>query len=147
MRKAVITATAFYAEYPSKDRAFDLQKCMTSIHYHTFGRHDQCIEPFCKKEERKEKDVVDDLRSSGLLFRVMAINLDGHSKILLFAANNNCVEHFNAIVGKFIGGKRANFFLLNSYQARCNGAVISHNSRFLCLVFTRICIIQVLGIV
>ncbi|GBO41369.1 hypothetical protein AVEN_132412-1 [Araneus ventricosus] len=133
MRKAVITATAFYAEYSSKDRAFDLQKCMMNITYHTFGRHDQCIEPFCKKEERKEKDVVDDLRSSGLLFRVMAImqNLSGHSKSLLFAANNNCVEQFNAIVAKFIGGKRVNFCLRNSYQARCNGAVISHNSRFL----------------
>ncbi|GBN42657.1 hypothetical protein AVEN_134331-1 [Araneus ventricosus] len=131
MKKAVMMASAFYTIYPLKYRAFDLQKFILNIPCNTFGRHNQCIEPFWKKEERKENDV-DDLRSSGLLFRVMVImqNLAGHGKSL-FAANNNCVVQFNAIVAKFIGGKRATFCQCSIYQARCSGAVISHNSRFL----------------
>ncbi|GBM00379.1 hypothetical protein AVEN_179196-1 [Araneus ventricosus] len=57
-------------------------------------------------------------------------NLAVHSKSLLFAANNNCVEQFKEIAAKFIGEKRVNFCLSNSYQARYNSAVISYNSRF-----------------
>ncbi|GFR15215.1 yqaJ domain-containing protein [Trichonephila clavata] len=61
-------------------------------------------------------------------------NLADNSKSLLFSANNNCVEQFNSIVAKFIGGKRINFCLRGSYLARCSEAVISHNARSLCLV-------------
>ncbi|KAF8781788.1 hypothetical protein HNY73_012151 [Argiope bruennichi] len=133
MRKAIYNATAFYSKFPPKDGVQKLQKCMINVTYHVFGRHEQCIEAFCKEGKKTERDMVEDLQNSGLLFIVMTAiqNLAAHSKSLLFAADNNCVEQFNAIVAKFIGGKRINFCLRNSYQARCNGAVISHNSRSL----------------
>ncbi|KAG8184903.1 hypothetical protein JTE90_017758 [Oedothorax gibbosus] len=41
------------------------------------------------------------------------------------------IEQFHSIVAKFVGGKRINYSLRRSYNARCSGAVISHNSRSL----------------
>lgn len=47
----------------------------------------------------------------------------------MFDASNNTAESFNSVVAKFIGGKRINFCLRNSYQIRCNAAALSYNTR------------------
>lgn len=56
-------------------------------------------------------------------------NLSLHSKSLLYNANNNAVEQFNSIIAKHIGGKRINFSLRVSYDAKCKLSAVSHNSK------------------
>lgn len=41
----------------------------------------------------------------------------------------NSAETFNSIVAKFVGGKRINFSLKNSYETRCKAAAISYNRK------------------
>lgn len=43
--------------------------------------------------------------------------------------STNIVENFNGIINKFVGGKRINFSLGSSYQYKCLGAAIHHNSK------------------
>ncbi|GFR31323.1 yqaJ domain-containing protein [Trichonephila clavata] len=107
-----------------------LQKQILNAPYHIFGDHTKCLDCLCD-DDKKEKNWIPDLLESGLMYNVMHVvsNLADNSKSLLFSANNNCVEQFNSIVAKFIGGKRINFCLRGSYLARCSGAVISHNAR------------------
>ncbi|KAG8179678.1 hypothetical protein JTE90_021275 [Oedothorax gibbosus] len=38
-------------------------------------------------------------------------------------------EEFNSIIAKFLGGKRINYCLGESYKARCNATAVSHNTR------------------
>ncbi|KAG8196027.1 hypothetical protein JTE90_028997 [Oedothorax gibbosus] len=52
-----------------------------------------------------------------------------HSKSLIINATNNIAEEFNSIIAKFLGGKRINYCLGESYKARCNAAAVSHNTR------------------
>lgn len=58
-----------------------------------------------------------------------AANTVAHkTESLLFDTDNNKVESFNSVIAKFIGGKRVNFCKRNSYQMRCEAAVVSFNS-------------------
>lgn len=73
-----------------------------------------------------------------------------HVDSLIHFVNNNCVENYNSVVAKYVGGKRINFSLkgktyvlknkfivikylilfkynIGSYQARCHSAVNSYN--------------------
>ncbi|KAK9752249.1 Viral alkaline exonuclease [Popillia japonica] len=43
--------------------------------------------------------------------------------------NNNDAEHYNAIVCKFVGGKRVHFSRRGSYENRCKAAAISFNQK------------------
>lgn len=54
--------------------------------------------------------------------------LENHARSLLMDIDRNVAEHYNAKVAKFIGSKRINFALKNSYSAQCNTAVVSHNT-------------------
>ncbi|KAI8431318.1 hypothetical protein MSG28_015863 [Choristoneura fumiferana] len=50
------------------------------------------------------------------------------ARSLIENMDSNVVERFNGVIAKFVGGKRVNYALKRSYQARCAGAVISFNS-------------------
>ncbi|GFY73594.1 yqaJ domain-containing protein [Trichonephila inaurata madagascariensis] len=132
LRKFVFLVIALIAKNKNLNSYSILQKQILNAPYHIFGDHTKCLDCFCD-DDKNEKNWIPDLLESGLLYKVMHVvsNLADNSKSLLFSANNNCVEQFNSIVAKFIGGKRINFCLRRSYLARCSGAVISHNSRSL----------------
>lgn len=43
---------------------------------------------------------------------IVAVNLVAyHSNSLIHHVNNNCVETYNSVVAKYVGGKRVNFSL------------------------------------
>jgi hypothetical protein len=52
-----------------------------------------------------------------------------HSSSLLQDVKSYIVEIFNSIIPKFIGGKRINNALKNSYCTRCMLATISKNNK------------------
>ena len=51
-----------------------------------------------------------------------------HAESLLYNTNNNTGESLNAIIAKYIGGKRLNFAERGSYTGRCAAAVVEYNS-------------------
>lgn len=57
--------------------------------------------------------LILDLKKSGLWDDVTrAVNLVAyHTDSLLYNVNNNCVESYNSIVAKYVGGKRVNYSL------------------------------------
>jgi len=55
--------------------------------------------------------------------------LSAHSDSLLLNLTNNPVESFNSIVCKELGGKRINFGLQGSYNARVAEAVVQYNTQ------------------
>ncbi|GFQ95208.1 yqaJ domain-containing protein [Trichonephila clavata] len=130
LRKFIFSVIASIAKNKNLNNYSILQKQILNAPYHIFGDHTKCLDCLCD-DDKKEKKWIPDLLESGLMYKVMHVvsNLADNSKSLLFSANNNCVEQFNSIVAKFIGGKRINFCLRGSYLARCSGAVISHNAR------------------
>ncbi|XP_071037671.1 uncharacterized protein [Parasteatoda tepidariorum] len=107
-----------------------LKEDILNVPMHIFGCHDHCASYFCKKKE--EKNFIVDLKSIGLLEKVMGVvnHLADNSRSLLFKSNNNSVEQFNSIIAKFVGGKRVNYSQRGSYQTRCNAAVIKYVYKF-----------------
>lgn len=51
-----------------------------------------------------------------------------NAQSLLLDVDNNICEQFNSIINKHIAGKRINFALKNSYNARVEAAVVSFNT-------------------
>lgn len=48
---------------------------------------------------------------------------------LIYDVDSNVVEHFHSIVAKFVGGKRTNLPMSDSYTARCTAALVQHNTQ------------------
>ncbi|KAJ6642587.1 DNA transposase THAP9 [Pseudolycoriella hygida] len=48
---------------------------------------------------------------------------------LLLGETNNIAEHYNSIVAKFVGGKRVNFALSNSYLYKAHAAAVQFNTK------------------
>jgi len=47
---------------------------------------------------------------------IAAVNLVAyHSNSLIHHVNNNCVETYNSVVAKYVGGKRVNFSLRGNF--------------------------------
>lgn len=51
-----------------------------------------------------------------------------HASSLILDVTNNVCEQFNSVVNKYIGGKRINFSLKQSYNTRIRAPIISFNS-------------------
>lgn len=104
----------------------DILNCM----HHVMGDHEKCASYFCEAESAPN-NTMQQIRGTELYFQLMSImnSIADHSKSLLNDATNNIAEEFNSIIAKFLGGKRVNFCLGNSYKARCNAAAVSHNTR------------------
>lgn len=99
---------------------------------HIFGEHKQCTKQkyFCKGSKEGEINYVPDLIKCGLYNKIMAAVdvLVDNANSLLLDVDSNVAEHYNSVVARFIGGKRVNYTLKGSYQARCAAAVVSHNT-------------------
>lgn len=98
--------------------------------YHVFGYHTHCAQYFCMGPKDNENNLVPDLEKSGLWNDILAARnlLAHHSSSLIHNVNNNCVENYNSVVAKYVGGKRINFSLKGSYQTRCHIALTSLNT-------------------
>lgn len=52
-----------------------------------------------------------------------------HARSLIHDIDSNIAETYNSVIAKFVGGKRINYSLKNSYGARCAAAVTSFNTK------------------
>lgn len=132
LRSAVTMAVQFrmkQSNFSHNEKVNLLKQDIMNGPYHVFGSHNNCDEYFCKKKDT-ELNYVPDMKLCGLFDDIMsAVHLMAHhTSSLIYGVNNNCVEGYNSLVAKFVGGKRINFSLRGSYQTRCSAAVISHNS-------------------
>lgn len=99
---------------------------------HVFGSHEACSSrQFKCTRSKNDINYVEDLKLCGLwagLKNAVRLVLE-HVDSLLHNVNNNLAERYNSIVAKFIGGKRCNFVMRDSYEARCKAAAASFNDR------------------
>ncbi|KAK5645076.1 hypothetical protein RI129_006376 [Pyrocoelia pectoralis] len=98
---------------------------------HIFGDHSSCDDYYCRGVKQGEENLVPQLVSSKLLDAIMVLNMRLINNItsLMYDVDTNSAETFNSVVAKFVGGKRVNFSLKNSYETRCKAAAISYNSK------------------
>ncbi|XP_053995307.1 uncharacterized protein LOC128885334 [Hylaeus anthracinus] len=97
-----------------------------------FGEHKHCkrIGYFCNGTMKEnEQNIVPHLLNLGVYQKIQDIlrSLAAHAESLLYRTNSNTVECFNAIIAKYICGKRINFGQRGSYTGRCANAVIQYN--------------------
>ncbi|KAK4879753.1 hypothetical protein RN001_007899 [Aquatica leii] len=101
------------------------------------------IEEHASLTECRIEDTVNDYEQCGILTAIITIvqRLADHASSLLFDVDTNPAETYNSIVAKFVGGKRINFSLKNSYKLRCEMAAISYNSegKLLFLLHEELC--------
>lgn len=96
---------------------------------HVFGDHSSCSAYFCDKKT-DQLNWIPDMKDSGLYQDIMVIvdRIARNAESLVLNMNNNAAECYNAVLSKFIGGKRINFSARRSYQTRCEAAAISYNA-------------------
>lgn len=118
-------------EVSEEEKIKNLKQNLSNSPYHVFGSHSKCQEYFCDKQNSNSPDYVPDMKADGIFYKIKEhlCSIEDNVESILHGSNNNPVEHFNAKICKKIGGKRINFCLRGSYQARCNSAVVSHNSK------------------
>lgn len=107
----------------------DLKNDILNSPYHILGSHTHCDKYFCNGAKENEKNVVAEVKKTvvwGQVFSAVEY-LAENARSLICDVDNNPAEHYNSIVAKYIGGKRVNYTQRGAYQARCMGAVISHN--------------------
>lgn len=95
---------------------------------HVFGDHSNCANYYCPPEKKHEPNNVPHVPALMAKMMTHTMALANHARSLLYNLNNNRAEQFNAIVAKYVGGKRVNYALKNSYALRCYAAVVSFNS-------------------
>ncbi|XP_072766253.1 uncharacterized protein [Anoplolepis gracilipes] len=132
IRKEVLETAALRKEekVPHHDKATELQKDILNIPSHIFGEHKRCKERGRTCEE-KVQNYVPYLKLHGLYDKIenAVRHLSAYSDSLLLNLTNNPAEAFNSIICKEIGGKRLNFGLRGSYNARIAGAVVQYNTQ------------------
>ncbi|CAG5055514.1 unnamed protein product [Parnassius apollo] len=57
----------------------------------------------------------------------MIQGIASHARSLLHDVDSNVVERYHSIIAKYVGGKRVNFSLKNSYETRCIASAVSFN--------------------
>lgn len=98
--------------------------------HHVFGNQDKCAHYFCSGTTVHESNYVAEMEESGLFQDILACGarLVKNAQSLILNMTNNEAERYNAIVCKFVGGKRINYSTKNSYGLRCNAAAVSFNA-------------------
>lgn len=133
-RMAVTRAVAFRSSQqalPLHERIRLLKADIENGPYHIFGHHKNCARYFCPGEKEGEVDQVPELTASNFMQEVVGIvrrSVSQHASSLIHEKTNNPAEQFNAMVNKFVGGKRVNFALRDQYQVRCNAAAVAYNN-------------------
>ncbi|KAK5648395.1 hypothetical protein RI129_003287 [Pyrocoelia pectoralis] len=108
-----------------------LSKDIANCPKHVFGQHESCDSYFCQGNKEGEVNIVPDMIECGLFDDIESsgkrLLQNVHSLILNM--KNNAAETYNSIVCKFVGGKRINFSVKNSYEVRCKAAAICYNKK------------------
>lgn len=118
---------------PINERILRLKKDLNNVISHVFGEHSDCskIAYFCDESQKEnEENYVPQLKICGLYDKLQTAlkQISWHAKSLLQDKDSNRVETFNSVISKCIGGKRVNYGLRGSYEARCNAAVVAFNT-------------------
>lgn len=124
-------------EYRTKENTTEEQKVallkfdINNVVHHVFGDHSNCpsyIKKYCKEDD---KNYIPDLTNSGTYEKICQATrrLMYCSSDLILGYTNNNAEHYNSIVAKFVGGKRVNFSLSNSYKHKANAAAVQYNKK------------------
>jgi hypothetical protein len=133
LRSAVTKAITYRKSQTGdlKTKIRNLEKDILNGPSHIFGDHRSCAEYFCKRKTAGEPNHVPDLIKCDLYPKIMAAVgvLADNARHLIHDLDSNRAEYYNAAVAKLIGGKRVNYCMKGSYQARCSAAVVSHNTR------------------
>lgn len=120
-------------ETPMKEKILLLKKDLDNVISHVFGEHNDCarIGYFCNGSQKEnEENYVPRLKMCGLYDKLQNAlkQISWNAKSLLYDKDSNRVETFNSVISKCIGGKRINYGLRGSYEARCNAAVVAFNT-------------------
>ena len=121
-------------EISGKQRTFQrsLEGCKKIIFEHVFGDHSNCqMLPYPCKPKAADRNINKQLQASGIYPAAYdAVKyLAYHAGSLLEHVTNNMAESSNSIIKKMNAGKRINYCSKNSYEMRCYGAVVQHNSQ------------------
>lgn len=115
----------------SPDETISLLKSdLSNILRHVFGDHSNCpsyIKSFCK-DDRNYIPALEQCNTYEKMSTVMR-KLMYCAKDLIKGETNNPAEHFNSIVAKFVGGKRVNFSLSDSYGYKAKIAAVQFNTK------------------
>lgn len=135
LRFAVAKAIEYRArqDTPIHVRTEELRRDILNGPFHVFGDHEKCADRgyFCNGAKDGEINLVPELKACGLHGLIMSAlhRVAHHAPSLVYNVNNNSAEMFNSFVAKFVGGKRVNFSKRDSYQTRCQAAVVAMNSK------------------
>lgn len=99
--------------------------------HHSFGSHSDCDDAICSPTDKTDQNTALDVANT-ILWRKMSqiiLFLAANAKSLIYDVDSNLAETFNSVIAKYVGGKRINYTLKNSYQERCSASVISFNTK------------------
>ncbi|XP_073966092.1 uncharacterized protein [Choristoneura fumiferana] len=105
----------------------NLHQDITGSMMHAFGGHDKCNKNICSEETKPDWKEISNFALWQQIHYISG-TVASQARSLIENMDSNVVERFNGVIAKFVGGKRVNYALKRSYQARCAGAVISFNS-------------------
>ena len=133
MRRNITSAIAYNkCQNISMDEKIDcLYNDILNAPLHAFGNHEKCRSFLNCLSENETLNAMSCLKGDIIWERIRYItqNVAMHARSLIHDVDSNVVERFNGIIAKFVGGKRINYIQKQSYQARCNAAVISFNTK------------------
>lgn len=101
---------------------------------HSFGNHKNCKVYYCSNSltvpQNKNTDITLTIKNDPIWQRIDFItsSVAAHARSLIHDVDSNVVERFNGVIAKFVGGKRINYSLRQSYEGRCHAAVVSFNT-------------------
>lgn len=123
-------------EFRKKEKTSEAEKIsllksdLNNILHHVFGDHSNCP-TYIKSHCTDDRNYVPALEECNTFEKMSSImrQLMYCAKDLIQGETNNAAEHYNSIVAKFVGGKRVNFSLSNSYKYRANAAAVQYNTK------------------
>ncbi|GBP49716.1 hypothetical protein EVAR_33470_1 [Eumeta japonica] len=130
LRIAVRAAVRFRRaqNYLFTEKVKNLHKDIMNIPKHVFGDHSDCEDYYCSPEKKLEIDNVPNIRELMASLISNASALAYHAQSLIYKLNKNRAEQLNSVIAKYVGGKRINYALKNSYALRCYAAVVAFNT-------------------
>lgn len=121
-----------FIENPEKksDLCRDMMDDIINLPNHVFDAHENGKIHFCENVSKISYDKLT-LTENGVWDMLISHHklLATHRSSLIHKVDTNTSEHFHSIVAKFVGGKRINFSMGQSYKRRCVNAVIQMNSK------------------
>lgn len=143
LRKAIKGAIDFSSKMEGKtftEKVNELKKDLRNGPCHVFGEHANCKTYFCNGPKPGEENFIGQMKDCGLWYDIYtAISpILNNAESLLMGQTNNIVEQFNALIAKFIGGKRINYSLRGSYESRCYAAATKRNTGSLVATMSKV---------